>query len=152
MLRHYGNIAKIAKDNCQVAPAVGHLRGIWIWGSTGLGKSKAVNDSFDSIYPKLANKWWDGYKGEKIILMDDIDERHECLGHHLKIWTDHYGFIGEVKGGAVTPRYDWFIVTSNCNISTIFKNPRDLEPLMRRFRIIHADDHPEDISSYEYIK
>lgn len=44
--------------------------------------------------------------------MEDLDKDHACLGHHLKIWSDHYGFIAESKASALTPNYDLFIVTS----------------------------------------
>ena len=36
--------------------------------------------------------------------MEDVDkETIKFLHHHLKIWSDRWGFIGETKGGAVAP-------------------------------------------------
>lgn len=52
-------------------------------------------------YPKHRNKWFDGYQGEKVIIMDDLDKDHKVLKGHLKDWADHYAIRGEIKGGAV---------------------------------------------------
>ena len=49
-------------------------------------------------YPKLNNKWWDGYQSQKVVIMEDVDkETIKFLHHHLKIWSDRWGFIGETK-------------------------------------------------------
>lgn len=49
---------------------------------------------------KASNKWWDGYRGETDVLIDDIEKDSAYLGHFLKLWGDPYGFIqAEVKGG-----------------------------------------------------
>lgn len=89
-----------------------HLRGIWLHGASGVGKSRLARDKFPNSYPKLCNKWWDGYKGQETVIMDDIGKDHKVLGQQLKIWTDRYGCILETKGGAVVDNYQWFIVTS----------------------------------------
>lgn len=57
-----------------------HLRGIWIWGASGAGKSRLARDKFPNSYPKLCNKWWDGYKGQETVIMDDIGKDHKVLG------------------------------------------------------------------------
>lgn len=40
--------------------------GIWINGTPRCGKDYAAR-TFDSLYVKSVNKWWDGYKNEKCV-------------------------------------------------------------------------------------
>ncbi len=37
------------------------VRGIWIYGPPGTGKTHWARNYDSNFYPKLANKWWDGY-------------------------------------------------------------------------------------------
>jgi RNA helicase len=89
---------------------------------------------------KMCNKWWDGYQGEKAVIIDDFDKSHEVLGHHLKIWgADYAPFVGESKGGALAPDYDTIIVTSNWSMEEIWTDSKTLEPLVRRFKEIYFE-------------
>ena len=59
------------------------------------------------LLPKLNNKWWDGYQSQKVVIMEDVDkETVKFLHHHLKIWADRWGFIGETKGARLPPFTD----------------------------------------------
>lgn len=65
-------------------------------------------------FRKQQNKWFDGYAGQDVIILDDLDLLGgQTLGHYLKIWADRYPCYGEVKGSTVGLAHKKFIVTSN---------------------------------------
>lgn len=69
-----------------------------------------------------------------MVLLDDFGKEHSCLGHHLKIWGDHYTFEAEIKGASRKARPETVIITSNYSIDDIGFNLADIEPLKRRFK------------------
>ena len=117
-------------------------RGVWIRGPPGSGKTHSVHTTESDLYVKAQNKWWDGYTGQKAVLLDDFDQQGECLAHHMKIWADKWPAQGETKGGHVPLTYDRLIVTSNFTIDQAFKNtdPETIKALNRRFKKIHKLD------------
>lgn len=112
------------------------VRGVWIWGEPGIGKSQFVRDNFVDIYMKSQNKWFDGYTGQETILIDDFDEQGSCLSHYLKIWSDRYACNGEVKGSIVPLKHRWLVVTSNYPPSEFWSGVL-LRAIERRFRVTH---------------
>lgn len=79
-VKHYRNLVQIAKDNMVPTDKTSKPRGIWLYGESGAGKSLGARMKFPGSYPKLCNKWWDGYKAHKTVIMDDIGLEHKCLG------------------------------------------------------------------------
>lgn len=113
------------------------LDNVWIWGPSGCGKSRYVRDNHEVFYTKGMNKWWDGYNGEEIVLLDDFDPKHgEFLGYFLKIWADHYAFNAEVKGGMLKIRPKKIIVTSQYPIESCFKEQEEIDAINRRFKTL----------------
>lgn len=111
----------------------------WIWGDSRIGKSYAVRKLFPNFYLKENNKWWDGYVGQDVVLIDDIDS--DFLRHYLKIWADNYTFTGETKGGTVTVTNSLLFVTSNYAISELFMEPKIASAIEKRFNVIYANDY-----------
>nr|WQA30185.1 MAG: rep protein [Cressdnaviricota sp.] len=113
----------------------GDLENLWLCGDPGTGKTKFAWDHYPDLYIKAINKWWDGYHGQEVVLLDDWDPRHEVLTQHLKIWADRYPFRGECKGSSLMIRPKIIIVTSNYTIEQCFQNPEDVEAIRRRFKV-----------------
>lgn len=86
---------------------------------------------------KNPNKWWDGYAGQEVVIIDDLSKDHERLGYYLKIWADHYPFPGECKGATMQARPKKLVVTSNYHPRDIWDDPSVVEPILRRFKVIH---------------
>lgn len=146
---YYRTLRQIALDNLSAVPA--ERKCLWIYGKPGLGKSRAAQALFPNAYWKLGNKWWDGYRGEHSVVLDEFDT--PVLFSHLKRWADRYKLIGEVKGSAVGLSYEQFVITSNFTPDQL--GAKDLsienvtiEAIQRRFVIVQAlewDNMKEDL-------
>ena len=113
------------------------VRGVWYWGAPGTGKSRKAREEYPEAYLKSQNKWFDGYAGEKEIILDDLDKLGgDKLGHHLKIWADRYACTAEVKGATINLQHRVFVITSNYHPDTMWPEDEEmLEAIKRRFKI-----------------
>jgi hypothetical protein len=121
-------------------------RCFWIYGDAGIGKSYVVRSAFPDVYIKPVGKWWDNYKMQKEVLIEDFD-RNTCTLQELKLWADQYGDINtEIKGGMCCPYYDVLIVTSNYSIDYCFPWKDDSsanEAITRRFKLIKYENRSQ---------
>lgn len=110
---------------------------LWIYGEAGTGKSRFAFETFGSYYSKQPSKWWDGYKGEETVVLDDLDpESTKYIIRYLKIWSDRYPFEAEIKGGTLKIRPRRFVITSNYSLEECISNFTDIAPLRRRFKVM----------------
>lgn len=136
--KHYRTIRAVQKDYGVRPPDLevdGGFKGIlWIYGLPGSGKSRWVRETYlkEEVYDKTLNKWWDGYNGERIVLLDDFGKAHGVLGEHIKRWGDRYSFPAEIKGGKIDIRPERLVVTSNYHPDQIWEDPMLLLAIMRR--------------------
>lgn len=150
-LSHY-NLIRHAKEAYKIdsikVPEYMPKTCLWIMGDSGIGKSRYVRDNFTGLFfEKSMNKWWDGYLGQEVVLIDDLDLDGVHMGHNLKIWADCYSFTAEIKGGSVRPYIHTFIVTSQYTIDRIFcekngelHNYELGQALYRRFKVVTVKD------------
>lgn len=123
------------------------------WGPTGSGKSRrAWEEAGMDAYSKgmlitvclltvdPRTKWWDGYKGEDVCIIDEFRGVIDIV--HLLRWLDRYPVSVEVKGGSVPLRVTKFWITSNVNPKNWYPEVDQAtnDALMRRLNIELMDD------------
>lgn len=113
----------------------------WIWGPTGTGKShlaRALAKKLDpehQPYLKSLNKWWNGFRGQKVTLIEEATpDACKYIASMFKQWCDKWPFTAEVKGGSFDCgiRPDYIIITSNYSIQQCFPAEEDYLPMQRR--------------------
>lgn len=104
----------------------------WYYGPPGCGKTRAVFDEFPGVYRVLSHKWWDGYTGQQVVLVDDIRVGW-CKFEELLRITDRYPFRVEVKGGSREVQFRTIIFTSPFEPTEVYGTVgEDLGQLTRR--------------------
>lgn len=92
-----------------------------VWGDSGVGKSYWAREStglpggvFVLPVQSGGTVWWDGYAGERTILLDDFDPSSISMMNMLRL-LDPYPYTGQVKGlkGGVTLDHLTVIITNN---------------------------------------
>lgn len=134
LTRHYNTYLKIQRDYQPKPPNLEDTCGIWIHGQPGVGKSHEVNEKYPGAYQKNLNKWWDGYRGEEVVWLDEVSPEHAAwIVPFLKKWADKFPFPAESKGSQLQIRPKKVIVTSNYSLEDLGLSAVDYDALARRF-------------------
>lgn len=119
-----------------------HCRLIFIYGPPGSGKTTIAQDFATTCFRaeeglpyfmKPVSKWWDGYRGEPVVIMDDPSPaafRKICGS--VKVWADRTPFYAEIKGRSMKACPEWFVITSNYSIEELAGSDLALAAALRR--------------------
>lgn len=151
----------------------------FIWGEPDTGKTLFVNRLAQrmktNVYTKRCAGSWEGYKGEKIVHIEDlISDNVQYIKTFLKNWVDYYPFKSraiynsktneEIKEGElIHPESYVFIITSRkspeeifgdldsytrdkiYNRITILHFTKDDVKKVKEFNTVNKDLNPEDL-------
>jgi len=148
----YRTLVAISKDHATKHEPLDHTTGEWWYGESGSGKSKTARETYPDAYIKGVNKWWDGYRGEDTVIIEDLDKFNVSIGGDLKRWCDHYSFPAEIKGGGMNIRPKRIIITSQYDINEIWDDQATVDALERRckkrhFAVLASSDSSSEASA-----
>lgn len=92
--------------------------------------------------------WWDGYDGQEVAIIEDIDKYDVKFGGHMKEWADRYAFRGNQKFGGTLLRPKKLVVTSNYSIREIWSDIQTYGPLERRFKSIYIGPVRDEVQGH----
>lgn len=85
----------------------------YIYGKPGVGKShKALTENPGAFWKAPLNQWWDGYQGQKTIILDEFSGRWFPWEILMKL-LDCYPLPVEQKGGMMPMMANKIVITSN---------------------------------------
>lgn len=137
-VRNYHSLKRIQKDYSVARPRPGTICHVY-WGATGTGKShRAWEEAGADAYIKNpSTKWWDGYRGEDAVLIDEFTGQIGIT--YLLRWLDKYSCRVEEKGGDQPLKATKFWICSNTDPREWYPeaNEETKAALLRRLNITH---------------
>lgn len=116
----------------------------WYWGETGAGKSyRAESEAADDgrrLYRQNGSVWWDGYDGDELVIIDDLEETAK-FRELLKI-TDVYNYLLGTKGSHSWLKAEKIWITASFPPSKIDQGGQ-LERRMTKIVNMNKNERPD---------
>lgn len=107
------------------SPAWRDLHVTWVWGTTGVGKTRLAYDRDPNLYKCIMpGQWWTGYDRNKTLLFDDFYGQIRCSD--MLNYLDGYPLQLPTKGGFCWAHYTEVFITSNVQPTDCYKVKTDL--------------------------
>ena len=130
---------------CEEESVRTELEVINIYGSSGKGKTRYVYEKETNVFRPINYKWWEGYDGHEVVLLDDIRKDY-CKFHELLTLLDIYPFRVECKGGSRQLRAKKIYITTPIPLVEMWRNDwRSDEDIYQLSRRIHTTINIDDI-------
>lgn len=73
------------KNDTHTQQPLSELNNLWLWGPSGTGKTRYVCDTYPNYYEKDKSKYWNGYKGQDVVLIDELETDQQFMLGMLKM-------------------------------------------------------------------
>lgn len=106
----------------------------WWFGPTGAGKSRRAFELFgETAYVKETKEWWDGYRGEQTVILDDYRPSMSPFHVFLRI-LDRYPMRVPVKGDYTVLSATVFVITTTSRPEHLWQKltEENIDQLIRR--------------------
>lgn len=121
-------------------------RGVWYWGSTGVGKSHLAFKDFspDTHYVKDLNvNWWDNYEQQKIVVLNEF--RGQIKYGELLDLLDKWPKSVPIRNNPSIPFTSEKIIITSCKppeeiYSNICDDYEMINQLLRRCEVVHLTE------------
>lgn len=108
--RYYRGLSQLKLDKGKMYREVNVK---WLWGEPGCGKTRYVMEMDDVYKLDFPYKWWDGYEGESILLLDDLKNIDDLDRNYILNLLDGYRMRLETKGAHTWAKWTTVYITSN---------------------------------------
>ena len=79
-IRCYSTLRRSGMDYMPRIEPLADVCGIWLFGRSGIGKTRAALGKYPEAFIKPRSIWWDGYQEEDVVIVDDLDKFDVALG------------------------------------------------------------------------
>lgn len=142
----YGRtLERLENDRMETQGRTLETKGIWLWGTTGTGKSelafKDYNPDTHYVWKLNDNDWQDGYRQQPIVIIDDFRGTipYDEILRMVDRWPNYHA---KRRGQAPMPfTSKLVIITSSLPPEEVYnrRNARDsIEQLHRRFQVFNT--------------
>lgn len=138
LIHNYGALKRIRVDNMVPIPRDEVTVNVY-YGPTGTGKTRRAHDEIagrEYFDKNPLTKWWDGYRGQKLCLIDEFAGRVDIV--NLLRWLDRYPCTVEVKGFSVPLEANEFWITSNLSPDEWYPDASPQHKLALRRRLTNV--------------
>ena len=155
-VKHHAGLKALIHN--MVLPRTERTRFFQFLGPPGSGKSsfarKICTQHGFTMYTLSAGKWFDGYMGQDVVLIDEIDKNHALGLQGILYLADRYPYRVQVKGSTVEFNSKLIIATSNYPVHAWFTkkvgdvhkllDSTDVEAIDRRTDLLVKFSKPND--------